>query len=583
MQLTKIQIENFRSIKSQTITLDRNCLILLGKNEAGKSNILKAIAAVFGQYLVSDKDKRKRIDNEVIKNYYIWAILKLSKEDFNDILCRFQKQYANTECVVFTSKKTLRDFIESVFHECLLCIDIANTEKAYFSSWQYHKTDFELEKELYLTNKTFNTEQVGEKQNLKTCVFAIVKEIYTEEPYRCHYWRYDEKNLLPNNVVIADFIANPADCKALENIFILCNRENIKQEFADAESQDSDYENLLNQISTTVTRTFRKIWKDFKDTSIELRPNGGEISIKIVDKTKYTFRDRSDGFKKFISILLMLSTKARSNRMGERDIILIDEPDQSLYPTSARYLRDELLKVSEKAKVIYSTHSQYMIDSDCIERHLIVKKEDDITTATKPDKNAPFSDDELLRQAIGTSIFECIQDKNIIFEGWLDRELFRKYCKFYKKTNIFKNIGTVYLRGISSVECLVQLLVLANKKFVVVAESDTASDNKRNEFEKDYSEFSTSWSAYADIANNISTVEDFISSELIEKSIQKEYPDFEYDKTKNAIENIGYATKGDKEKRQGIKRKIIQDVQKDDIKNEYKDFITRLKDKIDAL
>lgn len=106
-----------------------------------------------------------------------------------------------------------------------------------------------------------------------------------------------------------------------------------------------------------------------------MRPNGSEISIKVANKAKYTFEDRSDGFKKFISVLLMISTKARSNMIGERDIILIDEPDQSLYPTSARFLKEELLKISEKAKLIYSTHSQYMIDSTCIDRHIIVEKE----------------------------------------------------------------------------------------------------------------------------------------------------------------------------------------------------------------
>jgi predicted ATP-dependent endonuclease of OLD family len=66
VKLTEIKIENFRSIKSQTIIIEHNCLILLGKNEAGKSNILKAIAAVFEQYKVTDKDKRKRIANEKI-------------------------------------------------------------------------------------------------------------------------------------------------------------------------------------------------------------------------------------------------------------------------------------------------------------------------------------------------------------------------------------------------------------------------------------------------------------------------------------------------------------------------------------
>ena len=66
MELKKIQIRNFRSIKSEDIVFSHNCLILLGKNEAGKSNLLKAVASVFGKYEVSNKDRRKRVDNEKI-------------------------------------------------------------------------------------------------------------------------------------------------------------------------------------------------------------------------------------------------------------------------------------------------------------------------------------------------------------------------------------------------------------------------------------------------------------------------------------------------------------------------------------
>ncbi|MDR1452825.1 MAG: ATP-binding protein [Candidatus Margulisbacteria bacterium] len=583
MELTKIEIENFRSIKSQTIIFDNNCLILLGKNEAGKSNILKAIAAVFGQYIVSDKDRRKRINNEKIENYFVRAILKLSEKDIDDVLSRFKAKYVNTECIVFKSHKSIRDFIKSVFYEYLIQIDIANNEKVHFSYGSYSGTDFECEKEVYLSGKSFTTEVVGAEQNLQACILEVIEELYKENVYRCHYWQYDEKTLLSNSVVIADFIASPTKYRSLENIFVLCKRENIKNEFSDAKSQDGDYENLLSQISKTVTQTFRKIWKDFKDTSIELRPNGDEISIKVVNETKYSFEDRSDGFKKFISILLMLSTKDRSNMMSERDIILIDEPDQSLYPTSARYLRDELLKISEHAKMIYSTHSQYMIDSNCIDRHLVVEKKDDVTTAVKPDRKAPFSSDELLRNAIGASIFECIQDKNIIFEGWLDKELFQKYCAFNKKVNDFKNIGMVYLKGISGVECLVQLLILAHKKFIIVSDSDTVSNSKRNEFVNAYPEFSESWLAYADVVKDISTMEDFISSKLITNYINKDGSTFVYNEKKSAIENIETVTNGNKEEKQSMKNEIMKAVSKNDIKTEYGDFISHLKDRIDKL
>jgi len=582
MKLTRIQIENFRSIKSQTIEFDKNCLILVGKNEAGKSNILKAIAATFGQYAVSNKDKRKRIDNEKIENYYVRAILKLDKKDFEEILNRFKKKYTNTENIVFKNEKKLIDFISFVFREFLLRVDIADGKKQRYTYWSYTEKTYELEKDIYLQGTALITNPTGTKQNIETLIWEIVQEMYKENPYKCHYWEYNNKYLLPNSIDIATFIETPSNYKSLENIFLLCKREDIKLEFTDAKSQDGDYQNLLSQVSTEVTKTFRTIWKDFKDTAIELLPDGANISIKITDKAKYSCEDRSDGFKKFISILLMLSTQVRANKIGERDVILIDEPDQSLYPTSARYLRDELLKIAEKSKVIYSTHSPYMIDSSCIDRHLIVEKDkkNDITTANKQDKNATFSNDELLRNAIGTSIFECLQDKNIIFEGWLDKELFSKYCEFNKNKD-FNNTGKVFLDGIKGVKLLVQILILANKKFIIVADSDSVSNEKKKEFEKDYTEYADCWLSYGDVVSSISTMEDFVKKEYIETCIKVEFTDFKYDNSKNAIQNIEIATQTDKDRRQEIKNNLVEKLNKNSIKDDYSKFISKLKETID--
>lgn len=583
MELIKIEIKNFRSIKSETINFDHNCLILLGKNEAGKTNILKAIAAVFGEYKVLNRDKRKRIDNEEIKEYYIRANIKLSETDFSEALKRFNNQYTGLENIVFKNTRTLLDYIKTVFFEILVNIKIDEADKVSILHWNYTKKDFELESEIYLNAKEFNIKGVGTIADLKSVFFSIITAMYKENPYNCLYWHYDNSYLLPSSVGISEFITAPSSFKSLENIFILCKRGDVKKEFTDAMSQDGDYENLLEQISKTVTSTFQKIWTDFKDTSIQLRPNGSEISIKVVNKAKYSFEDRSDGFKKFISILLMLSTQSRSNKIGERDIILIDEPDQSLYPTSARLLRDELLKISDKSKVIYSTHSQYMIDSDCIERHLVVEKKDDITTAKKEDENSSFSSDELLRRAIGTSIFECLHEKNIIFEGWLDKELFNKYCKFNKKTNEFKNVGVVYLGGISGVESLVQIMILANKKFVIVADSDETSNNKKKEFVKNYSEYSNSWLSYADVQKDISTMEDFIIPEHITSHLKDISPDFIFNDSKKAIQNIEIVVKNDKVKKQEVKNKLVDSIENKHIKSDYEAYVSQLKDLIERV
>ena len=366
----------------------------------------------------------------------------------------------------------------------------------------------------------------------------------------------------------------------MENIFHLCGRGKIREEFENAKSEDGDYFNLLEQVSNEVTRTFRKIWKDFNKTSIQLLPNGNEMSIKVVNKAKYNFEDRSDGFKKFISILLMLSTPSRSNKISEKDIILIDEPDQSLYPTSAKFLKDELIEISKKSKVVFSTHSQYMIDSNCLDRHLVVEKKDDVSTIKIENENSPYTDDELLRRAIGSSIFECLQPVNIIFEGWLDKQLFSKYLSFNKKTSDFKNIGITYLWGISGVEQFVSLLILANKKFIVVADSDEVSSKKKIDFQRNYPQFKDNWIGYSDLKGSFTTMEDFFNQDYILTKIVEENPDYKYDDKKNAITNIDRAVQKDKEQKQKIKNSLINDLKKTDIINDYDLLVELIKEKL---
>lgn len=584
MELDRVIIQNFRSVKSAVLKFDHNCMVLVGKNEAGKSNILKAIAAVFGAYSVTNKDRRKKIDNEKIAEYFVQAVFILNEGDIKEVAKRFNKKFFNANLVRFKGSNTLTDFIRYVFCEFLIELDIADKSKPFFTYWEGFASEFSFDRPLYIDNNSIYEEQFDrDPLDLGDELLTIVIELYQENSVRCNYWQYDNSQLLPSSVDIEQFISRPYTVKALENIFIMCGREEVKDEFDNAMLEDGDYANLLEQLSQTTTQIFQKIWKDFKGTQIQLQQNGTEILIKVANKAKYSFEDRSDGFKKFISILLMLSTQSRANKLKDRDLILIDEPDQSLYPTSARFLRDELLEMSKKSKIIYSTHSQYMIDSSTIDRHIIVEKIDDITQLTKQESNASYSSDELLLNAIGSSIFECLKTKNLIFEGYLDKALFDKYCAFYKKGNDFKDYGMVYLGGISGAETLVQLLMLANKKFVIVADSDETSKNKRVDFAKNYPAYKDNWLAYGDVCNTISTMEDFLSNDAIEVVLKKSDTAFVFDGEKNAIQNIEKVVAKDKEKKQAIKNELMKDLKKEQIKDEYNNYLEKLKDKLDSL
>lgn len=582
MELKEITIKNFRSIKDAKINFIHNCMILVGKNEAGKSNILKAIASLFNERKITSRDRRKRIANETIEDFYIEAKISLSTNDLHEVVDKFQNKYKNTENLPFQSGIGLKSYVRELFSDIYQRIEIEEGAKPVLSYLEKEDENWGLLDKIFITGNKLSTQ--GETPfSLKNDLFEMIKELYSKKAIKCHYWEYSENYLLPSSVDIKEFKENPSSFKALQNIFQLCKRGEIKKEFESAFSQDGDYLNLLEQISVEVTNVFRKIWPDMKKTSIEIAPDGNLLRIKIVDKVRYNCEDRSDGFKKFISILLMLSTQSRAERIIENDLILIDEPDQSLYPTSARYLRDELFNISERAKIIYSTHSQFMLDPDNMNRHILVEKRGDISELKAGDEISPYADDELLRRAIGVSIFEVIKPINIVFEGYLDKMLFEKYVGFENIKNKVKNFGRIYLAGISGVDAVTSILISANKKFIIVADSDPASKGKRSNFKDNFPEHENFWLAYADQVDGVETMEDFIDQNAILGEIQKLEPGYNYNSSLSAMANISAAVNNDRNKKQMIKNALIQNILKNQIMDSYNDYFNKLLEELGKL
>jgi predicted ATP-dependent endonuclease of OLD family len=269
----------------------------------------------------------------------------------------------------------------------------------------------------------------------------------------------------------------------------------------------------------------------------------------------------------------MISTRVRCEEIDHLDILIFDEPDQSLYPSSIRFLRDELLKLSEKTKIIFSTHSQYMIDTENIERHYIVDKIDDITKIDNDFSKSQFSNCELLRNAIGTSVFECLKEKNLIFEGWLDKKLFDLFLMWNPNyVRKFKDVGKTYLSGISGAEQMVQIMQLASKKFIIIADSDQTSRNKRLDFNNNYPEEENNWIGYAEIDDKIETMEDFLEMDYVKSQLSINYNISKFDEKISAIKNIEKII-SDKTEKQIFKKTLMSNLKHENIKKEYEDFV----------
>ena len=76
MRIESIHIRNFKSIRDMKIEAIENALILVGKNNTGKTSVVDAIRAAFGMYQVSEADF-----NEKRQNMEIGICLQITEED----------------------------------------------------------------------------------------------------------------------------------------------------------------------------------------------------------------------------------------------------------------------------------------------------------------------------------------------------------------------------------------------------------------------------------------------------------------------------------------------------------------------
>jgi energy-coupling factor transporter ATP-binding protein EcfA2 len=545
MKLERVEIRNFRSLKDVTITLEPRCRALIGINESGKSNILKALALLDSDRKFQSDDIRDFSPNEdTDQPAYVRFIYSLDKSDriacLESLASRFYSA-AKSQPIVRQKDRlmTLAEFVAEK-KEALRIVDLKQKQRwlatwsipddyTIVDGWLEPAEGVTLDSGIFLSDGTVETagnidaihESLlrSESQNLTPLTIESLCEIVRKaiatlveegEP-DCLYWTYSDSQLMPGQIAVDSFAANPQSCEPLRQMFRLAGYEHPQKAILEARSRQNGMRNLLNRVAEKATEHMRNVWKDYRGISIELHPNGPHIDASIKDEFNlYNFERRSDGFKRFASFLLLVSAKAKNNEL-ENTLYLHDEPDIGLHPSGARHLRDELIKIAKNNWVVFSTHSIFMVDRERIDRHLVIKKIEEATTVSEPDA-AAIRDEEVLYNALGYSVFETLQDKNIIFEGWRDKQLFQvalsgntARCKRLKTA--FKSIGRCHAKGVKDVERITPLLQLANRAWMVVSDSDRMAVEYQGKYKG-----SGPWVRYDELlqGQSASTGEDFI-------------------------------------------------------------------------
>jgi len=617
LYLDRVIIKNFRSIKKMELDLKRNLNILIGINEAGKSNILRAISMLTDQIKPNKNDRRDMLVDELFDDEsYIRFIFKKESEDFEQIKKNMSNFFINNgNQKIFIDKNenelTFDEFNNSQT-EVLFTVDLDECTN-YKSNWiiedlsfndsiyrldenqnkiiKYNNKNFKLSEYKYIIQNNdqkldnISARQVSTEEFIQD-FYMINKQVLDEKFPECIFWTYNNnKNNIPSKVKVNTFLENNENCIPLKNMFNLSGFTDITTIVSQAKTKQNGIANLLRNISKKTTDYIHSVWSEQSHLNISITENGDSFDINIQDTENiYDFSRRSDGFKRFVSFLLLVGAQNQSNDITGT-YILIDEPDIGLHPESSKKLRDELIKISKNNFVYYSTHSIFMINKNDIDSHLVIRKTNEITSIADL-QNSDIYEEELLYNALGYSVFETIKNKNIIFEGWRDKRLYNLFVE--DEIDITNQISSCHSQGVKDIQRVVSMLQLANKEYIIVSDSDKpAMDAKKRFKEKE------KWFLYNDLIENgnFETCEDFINydinikifNDLCRKENIKEIENNEENNNSilsifdSHLSSIGFDKTKRKQQLNTFKELLFKNVKKTDVKQEYSELISSIK------
>ena len=521
-----VTIEHFKSIDQLEIPFKalsgKRCLMFVGLNEAGKSNILDAISGknLKQEYLISDCMNKKYKNNQYIKVKIHFDInedllKKKLKDTFPNMpnslfgLIKPKSAYAGYE--VEDGEKQIVGWIEihnieDLSSYCALndsqIMLIKELEAQDALRDLQTKSDAKNTPKMLVTAKLANDEEsdeeevVGEDDEIdediendgtwETLTFDKLEDIINgkmEPDIDVIKWTYSDAAIFDKGVNLEEFLKDTSISWPLKNMLgSFCKKENdsqnalIKRILID-EEEKSEFE---TKFADFLNQEFRSIWKDHE---VNIKPffDGSILKIQIEDsdaRHKYfSMRKRSDGFKRFMAIMISFSFLSHVKLLSGK-IIVIDEPEVHLHPSGIRYLRDELLKISENNIVLLATHSPFMIDSNTIERHYIVEKKNGDTTISNI-TSATVTDDEVLARAFGLNIFqEILPEHSIIVEGDDDKLIIQALLK----GTAALNYHVISADGASKVKLLSN--ILEKNKLTGVFDADSEGKNAKKAFGK---------------------------------------------------------------------------------------------------
>lgn len=452
MRLEKIIIEDYKSIKYLEWDLTAPLTCLVGQNESGKSNLLDVFDfAEIENMLFLNYQKHTRRASEKYTNQDIPHI-EYYYNIQNDLFTKFVLEY-NGYFTDDALKIMLPDYV--IFET----------------------------KNLLNTSANFKIINSNQKLAKKANLFDIQK-FTTSHPniynYQTTIIKIKESIDLTFTLTISELKNETAVNSALYRLLKIAGLKDSGK----LPSDRIQLKQYLDRLNKNLNKNFiKKYYTQDDSLNFEFVHDSGEIYLQIEDGTEstYSIEERSEGFKYYFNLLIELATL--SNDDTQDIIFLLDEPGLRLHPSGQRDLLKYLEELSKKYRIIYTTHSPFLINRLYPNRVKIVDRDKDGGTIFK---NKGFSKNwKPMRSALGLNIKDSFyySDKTLIVEGPEDLLFISSLINYFNKEKKLK-INTDLFSFIdagseSNLPSMVQIIMDDERPTLVLIDSDSTSTYNR--------------------------------------------------------------------------------------------------------
>jgi energy-coupling factor transporter ATP-binding protein EcfA2 len=410
MRLEAVTVQRYRNfVDAQRIEIEPEVTCLVGKNESGKTTILKALHRLKpanGSDVTFDltteyprwrlaRDRRNNRDlaaTEPIQAEF--SIDADERDQFGNIFsltlpeetrCHATRSYANDQyiwlaCTVAQAARVVADEVgldKDDLAALPLDTDLGDLVAAAKKVAKEHRDSGERGRATSVTAFANAVEKYHPLAEAEVPTPEQAKALWDRLPGFFYFSNYDTLPGETNLTELAGKISSGAAVSAKDRtvISLLAHAGETPDDFLDADYDSRKAE--LQAASSDLSRQVFKYWKQNPDLTVVFDTDNRVISMQDGSRAANRFlrielRDgrhgdvetnfdtRSSGFQWFFSFFAAFSEYQNSD---ERVIVLLDEPGTSLHGDAQHEFVDYIFsELGASKQTIYTTHSQHMVD-----------------------------------------------------------------------------------------------------------------------------------------------------------------------------------------------------------------------------